>query len=61
MINENIFLFSVLIEVAESLNETLGSEAQLPSNYQEDVSSKLEEMSTKRFSDHNQSAIENVK
>ncbi|CAI9600910.1 unnamed protein product, partial [Staurois parvus] len=50
----------VLIEVAESLNETLGSDAQLPLNYQDDVSTKLEEMSTKSFSDHDQNAVENA-
>lgn len=56
-----ICLFSVLIEVAESLNETLGSDAQLPLNYQEDVSSKLEHISSRNFSDHDQNAVENAK
>lgn len=51
----------VLIEVAESLNETLGSDAQLPLNYQEDVSSKLEHISSRNFSDHDQNAVENAK
>ncbi|XP_072008302.1 laminin subunit alpha-1 [Engystomops pustulosus] len=55
----------VLIEVAESLNETIGNDVHLSekalSDYQKDVSSKLESMSVNSFNDHYQNSTKNLK
>ncbi|KAG9479046.1 hypothetical protein GDO78_012615 [Eleutherodactylus coqui] len=55
----------VLREVAESLNKTIGSDIRLSDStmrdYQEDVSSKLESMSTNGFDDLYQNATKSLK
>ncbi|XP_068093303.1 laminin subunit alpha-1 [Hyperolius riggenbachi] len=55
----------VLIEVAESLNETLDSDEQMPNNTllysEQDVQSKLEEMSARDFSIQGQKAADSFK